>query len=252
MIQTITTPAHRAAFAEAIQNTPCLHAMLGRDLLLWADNPGAPVRLFLAEDAALALSGSTATLCGELSADGWEELRSFLQFTGTQTLRTTAPAPWGLPVTPLTCYGLGAGECLPVPPAPVGLTLDNAPPVSALARFLFPDDADRQDGFYSATCSAASRGMARAWALRDADGKLVCAVQADALHDGEAYLAMGNTAPEYRGRGIGGWLIASRANALAAQGWRVSFFCYPVRTRFYDRLGFLRIGIFYEYNTEWN
>lgn len=252
MIQSVQPPAHRAAFAAAIQGVPCLHALLGRDLALWADNPGAPVRLFLAETAALALSGSTATLCGSLSADGWEELRSFLRFTGTQVLRSTTPAPWGTAATPLTCYGLAAGERLFLPPAPAGLTPDDAPPIGEVARFLFSEHPAQQDAFYSATCSAAARGMARCWALRDAAGALVCTVQADALHDGEACLAMGRTSPALRGQGIGGWHIASCANALAAQGWRVSFLCYPERCRFYDRLGFRQIDTFNEYQIDGN
>ena len=46
MIQSVTTPAHKQAFATAIQGAPYFRAVMGRDLALWADNPGAPVRLF--------------------------------------------------------------------------------------------------------------------------------------------------------------------------------------------------------------
>ena len=44
MIQAVTTPAHKQAFATAIQGAPYFRAVMGRDLALWADNPGAPVR----------------------------------------------------------------------------------------------------------------------------------------------------------------------------------------------------------------
>ena len=44
MIHAVTTPAHKQAFATAIQGAPYFRAVMGRDLALWADNPGAPVR----------------------------------------------------------------------------------------------------------------------------------------------------------------------------------------------------------------
>ena len=59
MIQAVTTPAHKQAFAMAIQGAPYFRAVMGRDLALWADNPGAPVRLFTLPGAALTLNGST-------------------------------------------------------------------------------------------------------------------------------------------------------------------------------------------------
>ena len=80
MIQAVTTPAHKQAFATAIQGAPYFRAVMGRDLALWADNPGAPVRLFTLPGAALTLNGSTAQLCG--TPQDWEELLSFLQFAG--------------------------------------------------------------------------------------------------------------------------------------------------------------------------
>lgn len=64
MIQAVTTPAHKQAFATAIQGAPYFRAVMGRDLALWADSPGAPVRLFTLPGAALTLNGSTAQLCG--------------------------------------------------------------------------------------------------------------------------------------------------------------------------------------------
>ena len=43
-------------------------------------------------------------------------------------------------------------------------------------------------------------------------------VGAYAMANGEAYMAMGETLPELRGRGIGGWLIPYLANELAGGG----------------------------------
>lgn len=48
MIVTVHTLAQKRQFLAAARRDPLLHALLGRDLTLWADNPGAPVRLFLA------------------------------------------------------------------------------------------------------------------------------------------------------------------------------------------------------------
>lgn len=60
-----------------------------------------------------------------------------------------------------------------------------------------------------------------------------------AMANGEAYMAMGETLPELRGRGIGGWLIPYLANELAGEGWTVTFLCAAERCRFYERLGFV-------------
>ena len=38
MIQAVTIPAHKQAFATAIQGAPYFRAVMGRDLALWADN----------------------------------------------------------------------------------------------------------------------------------------------------------------------------------------------------------------------
>ena len=71
-----------------------------------------------------------------------------------------------------------------------------------------------------------------------------------AMVDGEAYLATGETVPERRGCGIGGWLIASAANALAAEGWRVTLLCEENRRRFYTRLGFAPAGAYPRYRLD--
>ena len=248
-IRALADPAGRQAFAAAIRGKPFFGALMGRDLRLWADNPGAPTRLYWLPDAALALSGRSAQLCGPVR--DWEELALFLRFAGVEKLTADRPAP--LPrQTELYLFTLAPGQALPPGPAPAGLTLDRNPPVGAIAALAFPgeENAARRDAFYSETCTAVAHGFARLWALTGADGGLVSMVGAYAMVDGEAYLATGETVPERRGCGIGGWLIASAANALAAEGWRVTLLCEENRRRFYTRLGFAPAGAYPRYRLD--
>ena len=215
MIQAVITPAHKQAFATAIQGAPYFRAVMGRDLALWADNPGAPVRLFTLPGAALTLNGSTAQLCG--TPQDWEELLSFLQFL----------------------YSMPPQDRLPMAQEHQGYMLNRSPSVLRLATQLFPQEPERQDCYYSETCTALAHGFARVLALQDAAGRPVSTVGAYAMANGEAYMAMGETLPELRGRGIGGWLIPYLANELAGEGWTVTFLCAAERCRFYERLGFV-------------
>ena len=90
-IRALAGPAGRQAFAAAIRGKPFFGALMGRDLRLWADNPGAPTRLYWLPDAALAISGRSAQLCG--AVQNWEELVLFLQFAGVEKLTADRPAP---------------------------------------------------------------------------------------------------------------------------------------------------------------
>lgn len=252
MIAAVGTPAQKRQFQRCIAAWPGMRAQMARDLLLWAENPGAPVRLFLLPGGALTVSGGNAMLCGRpATPDDWQELAGFLHFVGVERLRSAAPAPAGWPVeTPVYCYGLAAGRQLPAGEPPAGLALDRQPPVGQVADFLFGQDAAQRDGFYSETCSALARGMAQPWALRNGAGQIVSTVGVYARIGGEAYLAMGQTAPQLRGQGIGGWLIPALANALAAQGDEVTFLCKPKRGPFYTRLGFTLLREYKQYNIE--
>lgn len=238
MIQAVTTPAHKQAFATAIQGAPYFRAVMGRDLALWADNPGAPVRLFTLPGAALTLNGSTAQLCG--TPQDWEELISFLQFAGIAHLiaeeTPLLPAAAG---EPLFLYSMPPQDRLPLAQEHQGYMLNRSPSVLRLATQLFPQEPERQDCYYSETCTALAHGFARVLALQDAAGRPVSTVGACAMANGEAYMAMGETLPELRGRGIGGWLIPYLANELAGEGWTVTFLCAAERCRFYERLGFV-------------
>ena len=139
MIQAVTTPAHKQAFATAIQGAPYFRAVMGRDLALWADNPGAPVRLFTLPGAALTLNGSTAQLCG--TPQDWEELLSFLQFAGIAHLiaeeTSLLPAAAG---EPLFLYSMPPQDRLPLAQEPQGYMLNRSPSVLRLATQLFPQE----------------------------------------------------------------------------------------------------------------
>ena len=63
-------------------------------------------------------------------------------------------------------------------------------------------------------------------------------------------MSAGETVPELRGQGLGGWLIISLANELAKQGWNVSLLCVQERCHFYRRLGFAEDGQVVSYRLE--
>lgn len=252
MIRAVQTAADKAAFARCAAAAPPLRAMLGRDLLLWADNPGAPVKLFCLSDAAgvvtaaLDLYGSSALLAGTVGEGEHEELAAFLRFAGVEKLRTPALLPGWPEFEPLYAYQWAGGPALPLP---AGTVLEPEPPVSALAALLFPADAARRDAYYVTTCAADSRGLARQWLLRDAGGTPVSTVGAGALCDGEAYLDMGYTLPAARRRGLFAALITHVTEALSKEGYRVTLNCAGHLCPFYERLGFTRFGILRQYNT---
>ena len=124
-IRLLHTQADKAAFAGAIAGKPFFQSLLGRDLQLWADNPGAATQLYVLPRAALALSGRSAQLCGPV--EDWEELTLFLRFAGVEKLVADRPAP--LPLRgQLHLFGLGAGQSLPLAAPPADLTLDRAAP----------------------------------------------------------------------------------------------------------------------------
>lgn len=239
MIAAVSTLEQKQRFLAAARREPLLHALLGRDLMLWADNPGAPVRLFLAGQAALSLTDDFAWMVG--IPDDPEELAFFLRFAGIRRLQTMSDLS-GWPELQLggqdTVFYLGAGQRLPQPPLPMGFTLDENVRVADAARLLFPVQSGYRDGFYSRTSTAVNHGLARLWGMRDDRGLLMANMGADALFEGQAYLSLLHTDPSCRCRGLGGWLVVTMANALADAGWNSSFFCEPHNLLFYRRLGF--------------
>ena len=170
----------------------------------------------------------------------WEELLSFLQFAGiTHLIAEETPLLPAAAGEPLFLYSMPPQDRLPLAQEHQGYMLNRSPSVLRLATQLFPQEPERQDCYYSETCTALAHGFARVLALQDAAGRPVSTVGAYAMANGEAYMAMGETLPELRGRGIGGWLIPYLANELAGEGWTVTFLCAAERCRFYERLGFV-------------
>lgn len=241
MIQAVTDAAQKQTFLQTVEGVPYFQALLGRDAALWTGNPGAPSRLFTLPGGALALSGRSAQLCCEKGTEpDWEELALFLQFAGVKrlTMNTCPPETWPLR-RDLDLYTLAPGGHLEPPPLLEGLTIDRSPSMQAISEELFPGEPEQQEHFYSESCTALNHGYARVLAVRDGAGEMICTVGAYAICNGEAYMAAGETREELRGRGIGGHLIATMANELAAEGYTVTFLCEEKRRHFYDRLGFV-------------
>ena len=242
MIACANTPAGKKRFRRACRGVPCLEVFLPMEQALFGRSQ--PGRFYAGPSLALDIGGADAWAAGGANP---EELASFLAFCGCRSLITNGSAPAGWrQAEQMPCFALGARERLPVPPAEeslwASLRLETAPPAGVLARFLYPDQTQQREDYYSALCTKRSRGLARVWALMDG-GRIAATVGAYAIWGGEAYLACGCTAEPLRGRGMGGRLIASLANELAGQGLRVSLVCHPERAHFYQRLGFQQVGM---------
>lgn len=249
MIQALSDAAQRQAFLRAVSGKPYFRALLGRDEALWTGNPGAPTRLFLLPGGALALSGRSAQLCcAGPGCPDWEELALFLRFAGVERLTANVRPPLAWPLRrDLYLYTLNPGGRLPVPPLLPGLRIDRSPSMQVVSAELFPEEPERQEAFYSESCTAINHGYARVLAVCDGEGKMVCTVGAYAICSGEAYMAAGETRSDLRGQGIGGHLIVTLANELAAEGYTVTFLCEEKRRHFYDRLGFGCAGTYGQY-----
>ena len=254
MIRAVQTAADKAAYARCAGTVPALHAMLGRDLALWADNPGAPVRLFClteadgAVTAVIDLYGRTALLAGTVGESEKEELAAFLRFAGVEKLRTPAVLPGWPQREALYGYECAQGPIQPLP-LPAGTVLESDPPVAELAVLFFPEDAARRDAYYVTACAARSHGLARQWLLRGAGGEPLSTVSAGAIWDGEAYLEMGYTVPAARRQGCFAPLLTRAAAELAGAGYRVTLDCAETLCPLYERLGFTQFGILRQYNT---
>lgn len=246
MIAQLTDESRYARFLEACQGKPYFGCMLPLHVKLFSKSQ--PGRFFAGPGLAMELTGTKADLTGVCDP---EELASFLRLCGVTSLMTDGPAPTGWELDRMHhLFALEAGAALPLPAADealwASLTLDRTPRPGAVADRLFPSRPQRRDDFYSELCTKLNHGVARVWAL-ERDKGIVCTVGAYALHAGEAYMACGETAESLRGRGIGGRLIVSMANELAAGGWRVTFLCADERVRFYTRLGFTEHGTLARY-----
>ncbi len=205
---------------------------------------------------AIALRGGSATVAGEYDP---EELGSFCGFLGVDKITTpNAQPPEGYALAQsLTVYTLGRGQALPVPSftgAFAGqedaFALDKAPSVMKVIPLLFgadaADDIAMQEQYYSDNSTARNFGMAEFWLLYHCETPIFT-LAASAVVEQTAYLSAGETIEAYRGQGIGGHYIATMANEYAAKGYDVCFVCEAQRCRFYERLGFQKSGVLYQY-----
>ncbi|MFI3169718.1 MAG: hypothetical protein R3Y06_07235 [Faecalibacterium sp.] len=281
MIGKVTSAAQRAQFLAAIGDCPVLQAQLTMRLALFGDLPGSGWQFYTAQPPsfALALRGASATVVGTFDP---EELGSFLAFLGVDRLTTPAQTPpegFAYHQT-LFVYTLQAGKqlCLPTFTGDFEgqegiFTLDKSPSVMQITPLLFPqeeqdaemgdmgntdaasdtgdiNDTDNtilQDQYYADNTHARNAGMAEFWLLRHGDTPIFT-LAASAVVGKVAYLSAGETIAAYRGQGIGGHYIVQMANEYAAKGYEVCFICEAVRCRFYERLGFAKAGVLYQYS----
>lgn len=248
MIAAVSTPEQKEHYSALIAGMPYFQAVMGTYLTLWADNPGAPLKMYLAGEAALSMWGNKAVMCG--MPDDWEELTFFLRFAGIENLLcdTTPPKPWQ-PDTQLYRFVLGAGQQLPLAEQPDGFVRNESPSILAVSRLLFGDRESHREYFYTVACTAVNHGLGCCRTL-EREGKIISTVGCYERANGEAYMSTGETVPELRGQGLGGWLIVSLANELAGQGWNVSLLCVQERCHFYRRLGFAEDGQIISYRLE--
>ena len=255
MIAAVATAAQRAEFLRRLAARPFFAATMGTHLALFGEKTGCGWGFYLLPGgAALATMGTAASLCGLLpGAQDAAELAAFLAFMGVDKVSCERPVltgqpGWGRPKA-LYRRTLPGGAALPLPPRPAvldGLILDRAPAMRPVSRLLFPDHPGEQDQFYSVACTSIAHGIGCCRALRQGD-EVVSTVGCYERAPREAYLAAGVTEAARRGHGIGGWLIAETANELAAGGAAVTLLCEQERCRFYDRLGFPRSGLVWQY-----
>ena len=259
MIQAVTTQAQQAEYRRRISGKPYFESVLGTHLSLFGSHPASGWAFYLLPGTAvLELRGGSGALCGDLPADEetYEELQGFLQFLHVDRLRCEHPLPaacgsiWQ-PDDPLTLWTLPQGQTLPTQQAPPPeLTLDTAPSMLPVSRLVFAESEAEADEFYSMACTALAHGYGQCRALLHG-GKPICTVGCYEQSEREAYMAAGVTAPEWRGRGLAGWLIPTLANELAAAK-NVCFLCLPHLCGFYRQLGFIQTGMIQQYTTDWN
>ena len=258
MIQAVTTPTHRREFTRLLAGKPYFEATMGTACTLFGEHPASGWRFYLLPGTgALSLRGGTATLCGRLPAgpageEAEEELQGFLRFLRVDRLISEPAAPDGWQMTePLLLWELPQGERLPLPPPPSQeLYLETQPSMMPVSRLVFPHSTGEQEDFYSTACTALTHGMGVCYALMDEAKTPVCTVGSFARSTQEAYMSAGVTAPDWRGRGLAGWLIVRLANTLAVRH-TVRFACVPALRTFYTRLGFHPCGELSQFIRKW-
>lgn len=231
MIAQVTTPAQQEKFREMVRDRICLEPMMETALTLFGEKPAAGFQFFLSREGALMIQGSLATAAGKFDP---EELDSFLGFLGISRLMGEEfhlPG-WEKEETLTACRGMGL---VPESP-PAGTRLVTRPSLMEFSRLVLEGKTpEEQENFYAQSCVRVNHNMGRCWALTREE-RLVCGVSVSGMTDQWAYLTQGYTRPEFRGRGLGGWLIAALGNQMIQEGKTPCLLCLPPRKAFYARL----------------
>ena len=223
-------PERRSEFLAALGDTPFFAAVMAASFEVNAGkNTG--VRFFLADGAAVSVSGGRALVCGACDED---ELASFFAFSGVQDVRASHAAPPGFEPDELFLMEYVSPREKPLPE---GYTLEETPSMTALGESMrYTDGTMSSDAFVAEACARRNRSLAHIWALRAPDGYAATA-GVYALSVREAYLGGVITKEEYRGRGCAGALVLRLANEYHP-GRAVRLVCAPHRKSFYESLGF--------------
>lgn len=243
MISQVTTPAQQEKFREMVRDRICLEPMMETALNLFGEKPAAGFQFFLSREGALMIQGSLATAAGKFDP---EELDSFLGFLGISRLmgEKLCLSGWEKKETLTACRGMG--PALEEPPA--GTRLVTRPSLMEFSRLVLEGkSSEEQENFYAQSCIRVNHNMGRCWALSQEE-KLVCGVSVSGMTDQWAYLTQGYTRPEFRGQGLGGWLIAALGNRMMQEGKTPCLLCLPPRKAFYKRLGMTVEKEYYLYN----
>jgi GNAT superfamily N-acetyltransferase len=244
VITAVKDALQRQQYLRAAMAQDYFRAVMGLRLSLYGETPAAGWQFYTGGRgvcAALAVRGDTAFACGAWET---EELAAFLAFLGATHLLAAErlSLPGWRPEKSLSLYVLPAGVQLPLPPCETAFTLLREPPMRTVTHLLWGGAPDA-DAFYAESCAARNRGWAE-YRLALCGGEAVSTVGACAIFGGEAYMAAGETAQGWRGKGIGGRLIVQLANELAARGERVTLLCEAALCPFYARLGFMAAGTY--------
>lgn len=244
MIAQVTNETYAQWYQKACAGKPYFGCVLPVQLELFGKASGC---YFAGEEIAIDANGKKAIATGTTDP---EELASFLAFLDKHELLTDGTVPKGWhEKEQLHLFTLEAGNYLPLPPRPEALALNEMPSPFQVAQFLFDAQPERRDDFYSELCTKRNHNKAIVWTL-EREGKIISTAGAYALQNGQAYLACAETVAQLRGQGIGGWLIASMANMLSAQGWRVELLAKQERVHLYNRLGFTMADTLTVYSDE--
>ncbi len=251
MITAVTPGQGAAQFRAALAGVPALGSQLGAAFALYGEKPASGWAFYLAQGCPLAVKGRAAWLAvphGSEAPEG-DELASFLGFVGAASLHSNGPGPAGWKKSVLA--RMAPGPDLAERPAPEGFRLDKVPSMGEVADLIMAGQPrDAWEDFYAECCTRRNHGLARMWVARAAGDKPVSTVSAWAVWEGRAYMAMGLTTPECRGKGLAGWLIPAMARQLLEEGQAVEFLCRPALVPFYTRLGIQQTGNYFKYYTE--